>query len=383
MLRGKRFQNLKDQKIVSVTDDNGVWVTLDDSTNIKTDVFLQKYTEYFEADTFFSNDPVMENLAKQFSEKININETPVVGPGGMEMSGANNPAGFYVEETPEEIERKKRDLLSNFQQSYTPPPIENVIDENMIGNPNYQRPQPMQKRERPQYVPPPQSDTIVKDSSTGQVIMEPNVQQASYSEQQPTPSGDDIYKTYEQINHNTQPQEPIQKPVQPQQPQQPVQPPQQSVQPSQQGLTPEQEAFMFFKKFKKIHPVDIKINFTEMIADPVYVRQTAMNFEGDIIKFYTQELMNKLWNNPQLLEQQIYDQFEILIMGEKKVKPPQEKPKQKKPVKKEESKKEESKKEEPKKEEPKKEEPKKEEPKKEEPDVDVIIPTVVKNEDKE
>jgi len=143
-------------------------------------------------------------------------------------------------------------------------------------------------------------------------------------------------------------------------------------------LTPEQEAFMFFKKFKKIHPVDIKINFTEMIADPVYVRQTAMNFEGDIIKFYTQELMNKLWNNPQLLEQQIYDQFEILIMGEKKVKPPQEKPKQKKPVKKEESKKEE-----PKKEEPKKEEPKKEEPKKEEPDVDVIIPTVVKNEDKE
>jgi len=108
MLKGKKFQSLKDQKVVSVLEENGVWVTLDDSTNIKTDVFLQKYTEFFEPDNFFTHDPVMERLAQQFNEKININTTPIVTPSGIEMSGNQSPAGVFIEETPDDIERKKR-----------------------------------------------------------------------------------------------------------------------------------------------------------------------------------------------------------------------------------------------------------------------------------
>ena len=50
---------------------------------------------------------------------------------------------------------------------------------------------------------------------------------------------------------------------------------------------------MFFRKFKKTHPVKIDVSFDEMIADPDYVRQTAMNFEGDVIKFYTQDRIKK------------------------------------------------------------------------------------------
>lgn len=334
MLKGKRFQSLKDQKLVTVLEENGVWVQLDDSTNIKTDVFLQKYSEYFEAENFFTNDPVMERLAQQFTEKININTTPIVGPSGVEMSGANNPAGLYIEETPEDIERKKRDLLSNFQQNYTPPPIQNVIDENMIGNPNYNR-QPLQKRERPVYVPPPQSDTEVKNLTTGETVIKSNVQQASYTEESESQPVDDIYKIYQ----NQQNIQPVQTPPQLQTPQtqqitqqvsgisgleekyqnQPAQPAVQNPPVPAVQQSPEQEAFMFFKKFKKIYPIDIKLTFKEMIADIEYVRQTSKNFDGDIIKFYTRELMNKLWDNPYLLEQQIYDGFYNVIMGEKKV----------------------------------------------------------------
>lgn len=314
MLKGKRFQSLKDQKLVTVVDDNGIWVTLDDSTNIKTDNFLQKYSEYFEAENFFNSDPVMERLAQQFNEKVNINTTPIVGPSGMEMSGANNPAGIYIDdESPEAIEMRKRELLANFQQNYQPPIVQNVIDESIVGNPNYrQQPQQLQRRERQNYTPP-ESNTEVRNLTTGETIIKPNVQQASYTEEQPV----DINNMFEQINPVQPPyQPPVQSTVQ-QLYQPPVQQPYipQPVQPIQQQ-SPEQEAFMFFKKFKKIFPVDINLTFNEMIAEPTYVRQTAMNFDGDIIKFYTRELMNKLWDNPDLLEKQIYNCFSKIIMGE-------------------------------------------------------------------
>ena len=321
MLKGKKFQSLKDQKVVSVLEENGVWVTLDDSTNIKTDVFLQKYTEFFEPDNFFTHDPVMERLAQQFNEKININTTPIVTPSGIEMSGAQSPAGIFIEETPDDIERKKRELLNSFQNNYRPPVVQDAIDMNTIGNPNYQPPQQFQKRERGTYIPP-ESTSEVKNLTTGEVIVKANVQQASYSETPSQPASQDIYKTYEQINNQPY-QPPVQHPVQHHPVQQPVQPqgPVGNISnPSPSGirtdLTPEQEAFMFFKKFKKIHPIDVKLIFKELIADPTYLRQTAMNFDGDIVKFYTNELMNKLWDNPSLLEKQIYDEFKKIIIGE-------------------------------------------------------------------
>jgi hypothetical protein len=256
----------------------------------------------------------MERLAQQFNEKVNINTTPIVTPSGIEMSGAQAPAGIFIEETPDDIERKKRELLNSFQNNYRPPVVQDAIDMNTIGNPNYQPPQQFQKRERGTYIPP-ESTSEVKNLTTGEVIVKANVQQASYSETTSQPS-QDIYKTYEQINQ--QPSQPYQPPVQPSQP--PVQPVGNISNPSPSGvrvdLTPEQEAFMFFKKFKKIHPIDIKLIFKELIADPDYLRQTAMNFDGDIVKFYTNELMNKLWDNPSLLEKQIYDEFKKIIIGE-------------------------------------------------------------------
>ena len=345
MFKGRRFQDNVNQKIVTVVEENGTWVTLDDGRNVKPNVFQMKFSEYLEADNFFTNDSVMENLAQQFSQQINLNTIPVVNQDGSNITynnpnvsnnnPANNaPAGYFIDDAQLTSEAAKRELLDKFNNTYRPPAVQHeAIDMSQIGVPQEQRGQPLQRRERPAYVPPEESDTVVKNANTGQVIMEsqPRVQQASYTEAPPRQqSNDDIYKIYEQNKSEfvqTPVRPPEQRPVeQPRMEQRPIEQEQFRPEPppyrppvDQSYMNPEQEAFMFFRKFKKIHPVKIDVSFDEMIADPNYVRQTAMNFEGDVIKFYTQELMKKLYADPTLLEQQIYDSLKLSIMGEEYV----------------------------------------------------------------
>ena len=89
MFKGKRFQDNSTGKIITVMDENPSWVTLDDSRNIKTTVFLQKFSEYLEAENFFTNDSTMESLAIQFSQQINMNTIPITGPDGSNISFVN------------------------------------------------------------------------------------------------------------------------------------------------------------------------------------------------------------------------------------------------------------------------------------------------------
>jgi hypothetical protein len=346
MFKGRRFQDNSDGKIVTVMSENGSWVTLDDSRNIKTSVFLQKFSEYIEADNFFSNDTAMESLAQQFSEKININTVPVVGSDGSSISYTNPnippqqqqntaPAGYFVDDSQLSKEAKIREAYEKFQ-NYTPPVIQDVIDENIIGYPQNQRVAPLQRRERPPEIHPEESEREIKDANTGQVLESKRV---SYTESPsspppPPPQTDNIYDLYKQTASATPPPQQASRqpdyPVEqigpspaPQQPRNEYQGPignQSNPSPSGiQSQSPEQEAFMFFKKFKKVHPIKIEVSFDEMIADPNYVRQTAMNFEGDVIKFYTQELMKKIYADPTMLEEQIYDSLKLSIMGEEYV----------------------------------------------------------------
>jgi hypothetical protein len=171
--------------------------------------------------------------------------------------------------------------------------------------------------------------------------MESTVHQASYTEQpQQKPQDDDIYKIYQnnQDQFQTQPrpveQRPVERPVD-----QGYAMPHESFNGVQNDpnngrihsdsgpigqlqnpvSSPEEESFTFFRRFKKVYPVKIDVSFDEMIAEPNYVRQTALNFEGDIIKFYTKELMKKIWSDPSILENQIYKNLELLIMGKPNV----------------------------------------------------------------
>jgi hypothetical protein len=41
-----------------------------------------------------------------------------------------------------------------------------------------------------------------------------------------------------------------------------------------------------------------------------------MNYEGDIIKFYTKEFMNRIYNDPRFLENKIYEKLKSIIFEE-------------------------------------------------------------------
>jgi len=289
-----------------------------------------------------------------------MNTIPISGPDGSNISftnpsnpsKGNAPAGYFVDESQLTSEAAKRELLEKFQNTYAPPVVQDAIDMSQIGQPQRQAP-PLQRRERPPEIHPEENETVIKDASTGQILVEPPKQRprpVSYTEEpsSPPPKTDDIYALYNQNKEQfqVQPRPPEQRPTDrptEQQPNDYVRPrsnlagidgtpttppieqfksdiPIAHPQPSRQELSPEEEAFMFFKKFKKVHPIKIEVFFDEMIAEPNYVRQTAMNFEGDVIKFYTQELMKKIYADPTILEQQIYDSLKMSIMGEEYVK---------------------------------------------------------------
>jgi hypothetical protein len=341
MFKGKRFQDNADQRIITVLEENDSWVTLDDSRNIKTSVFKQKFTEYLD-ENFFNNDSVMESLANQFSQQINLNTIPVVDQNGSTISFTNpnsnansavSPAGYYVDDKELTSDEKKRELLEKFQNNYVPPSrMDEAIDMNMIGRENVYQPA-MQQRQRGSYTPPEESNTVIKDSNTGQILSEPIREQ----QERPQPQ-DDIYKIYQnnQDQYQTQTRPPEQRPIEQPRQEQLRQPTQQQQYEPNKGMvshdysgsapgypnypTPvlspeEEESFVFFRRFKKVHPITIDVSFNEKIAEPNYVRQTALNFEGDIIKFYTKELMKKIWADPSILEEQIYEKLRFIIMG--------------------------------------------------------------------
>lgn len=343
MFKGRRFQDNANQRIVTVLEENGSWVTLDDTRNIKTSVFTQKFSEYLEPENFFTNDAVMENLANQFSQQINLNTVPIVDQNGSTINFTNPnvtnpnvvPAGYFVDDREMTSEEKKRELLEKFQNNYVPPSgMNEAIDMNMIGKENvYQS--PIQPRQRGTYIPPEESETIIKDANTGQILVEPQKIQYTESTQRPQQSQDDIYKIYQnnQEQFQTQPRSPEQRPVD-----RPVEQEQEQSKPIQQVQndpskdisnhdyptsvlsSEEEESFIFFKRFKKVHSITIDVSFNEKIAEPNYVHQTALNFEGDIIKFYTKELMKKIWSDPSILEDQIYERLRFIIMGTETIK---------------------------------------------------------------
>lgn len=82
----------------------------------------------------------------------------------------------------------------------------------------------------------------------------------------------------------------------------------------------EQETYKFFRGFKKNHKVTIDLKFDEMIADPEFLKLMMNNFEADVIKYYTQEIYKNIASNPQMVEDEIYKQLEIVILGKKPAK---------------------------------------------------------------
>lgn len=86
---------------------------------------------------------------------------------------------------------------------------------------------------------------------------------------------------------------------------------------------------LIFNSFKRIHKVKINLTFDDKIADPMLINLVKTGVEGDIIQYYTDELVDTILSDIDSIKKVIYTQYDILINGEKK-KAKLSKPKKKK-----------------------------------------------------
>lgn len=281
MLQNKRFQSNETQEIVTVMADNGVFYNLSNGANIKKDIFFQKYSEMVDATNFFQQQSAagLSSLAEQIKTVDSRNA----------VDGNVAPRVKYIQESMSSQEAAPPEyremLLRRYEQEQAHKDLSQYKmyenDDDAVADferRNKQAPPPPRPRPQP-----------------------PQQYQEQYQEQQP----------YQQP---------------PQAPQQPYQEPQyqQQVDTTPSYVSPEEESFKFFKSFNKIYPIRLSVDFDEKIAEPGFIKMMAMNYKGDIIKFYTKEFMNRIYNDPGFLENKIYDKLREIVFteGEKKEKKP-------------------------------------------------------------
>jgi len=73
-----------------------------------------------------------------------------------------------------------------------------------------------------------------------------------------------------------------------------------------------------FLKLKRNFDVKINLTFDELITEPSSLKMFMNIFDGDIIDFYATELVNKITFDLPEIKKKIYEQFDIIINGEKK-----------------------------------------------------------------
>jgi hypothetical protein len=82
----------------------------------------------------------------------------------------------------------------------------------------------------------------------------------------------------------------------------------------QQKRTP---SYDFFKGFKKNNKITIELKFDEWIADPEFIKLMNNNFEDDILKFYTDEIINDIFKDKNKIVEDIYQQLDKIINKKK------------------------------------------------------------------
>jgi hypothetical protein len=74
-----------------------------------------------------------------------------------------------------------------------------------------------------------------------------------------------------------------------------------------------------FSSFKRNFKVKINLTFDDKIANPEFVKLITQNMEqDDIIQYYTDELVNSIYEDIENIKKVIYTQYDIIINGEKK-----------------------------------------------------------------
>jgi hypothetical protein len=283
MLQNKRFQNNNDsQDVVTVVGDNGVFYSLSNGANIKKDIFFQKYSEMLDASSFFEKQTAA-GLASIVEQAKTMDSRNAV-------DGNMPPSIKVLQETVTEAvappAEYKEMLLKKFQYEQAHRDLseykvfENDDDAAADFEKKLKQQQPQQPpRQRPQYQDPYQQAP----------------QQATY--QAPVNEGYSAPNEYPGASGVPG-----------------------NVSPQSVYVSPEEEAFKFFKSFKKVYPIKLTVDFDERIAEPNFIKLMAVNYEGDIIKFYTKEFMNRIYNDPGFLENKIYEKLKALVFEEEQKK---------------------------------------------------------------
>lgn len=286
-LQNKKFQNIENQEIVFIVGDNGVFYNLSNGANIKKDIFFQKYTEMIDPTSFFEKQSAA-GLA-ELAEKIkNVDSSKAVD-------------GDFIPQ----VKYKKDTINENLQYPNNTDPL--MYKEMLIKK--YEN----EKRDLSQYKVYDDDDEAAADFERKNI---PQIEQKQRNNQKY--QDNKKYENEEYLNsenYSEMKNESVENKIDNN---------------TKIYTSPEEESFRFFKSFKKIYPIKLTIDFDERIADPNFIKMMAINYEGDIIKFYTKEFMNRIYNDPGFLENKIYGKLKSLIFKEKDIekKPRIRKPKQ-------------------------------------------------------
>jgi hypothetical protein len=270
MLQNKRFQSNETQEIVTISGDNGVFYNLSNGANIKKDIFFQKYSEMVDPSSFFQQQSAagLSSLAEQM-RNVDSSKAMDGDLGGPQVKYRQEAVSEQLQAPPEYREM----LMRKFQQE-------------------------QQNKDLSQYRVFENDDDAAADFEKRQ--KQQQVTQFQQRQRPPDPYNQPPQQPQQPVNENyEQPVQPMQQPI---------------AQPSY--LSPEEESFRFFKGFKRAYPIKLTVDFDERIAEPNFIRMMVTNMEGDIIKFYTKEIMNRIYNDPGFLENKIYDKLRTLVFVE-------------------------------------------------------------------
>ena len=103
--------------------------------------------------------------------------------------------------------------------------------------------------------------------------------------------------------------------LQPENVQQNQQPVQQPVQSQQVQPVQEDPTIALFRKFKRNHKVSINIKIKDQISKPDFIKVMADGLDGDIIQFYTDDLLKTFLSDIGSIKSTIYNQLHKDVFG--------------------------------------------------------------------
>lgn len=259
MIQNKKFQNNESLEVVSIVGENGPFYSLSNGSNVKKDIFFQKYSELIPDAASFLSSQSASNLSS-LADQLRSMDTSRV-PNG---------------DAPTQVVVKQQ-----------------VISEPVPAPNNYK--EMLEKRRRWEEEHSNLSDYKVYDDDE-EAAADFDRKMAAMQQQQSRRQVPPQYQEQESLEYN-----------QPEQNNIPAQP---------AFVSAEEEAFRFFRSFKKVFPITLTVDFEEKIAQPDFIKLMAVNYEGDIIKYYTKEFMNRIYNDPGFLENKVYEKLKEIVFAE-------------------------------------------------------------------